>query len=537
MMNKTVFFILCWIFFGFQLAAQEADSLKDHTKDQWYLLDPKIDKVAGISLDKAYQHLTGRTGQKVVVAIIDSGFDTAHVDIKTNMWVNPGEIPGNGLDDDGNGLVDDVHGWNYLGNQSGENVAGETLEMTRLYRQLKPVYSRLKPSMIAEDQKEEYALYLRVKEAWQKEFDNAQDHLKMYQNLLENYNQTVVILGRYLNNQEFTRSDVAAIKTRDERVIRAKNFYLLISAMEWNQETLTAMVEHCKSILNTKLNLDHDPRHILGDDPLNLNDSIYGNNDLDGTTAGHGTSVAGVVAAIRHNGFGINGIADLAEIMIIRVVPGGDEYDKDVARAIFYAVNNGARVINCSFGKDFSPQKWMVDAAVKYAEAHGVVIVHAAGNDGKNNDDGNNFPTPYYDDGGRASNWIEVGASTKHINKNLPASFSNYGLQRVDLFAPGEEIMSLRPGSRYESASGTSLAAPVVTGVVALLLSYYPDLTAADVRTIIMDSATPYGKKKVIIPGSSKKTRMKNLCVSGGVLNAYNAVIMAENVTPIHKRP
>lgn len=537
MMNKVVIFLLCLIWSLPHLVAQEADSLKDHSKDQWYLLDPKADKVAGISLDKAYQHLAGRTGKKVVVAIIDSGFDTAHVDIKSQMWVNPREIPGNGIDDDGNGLVDDVHGWNYLGNSSGENVAGETLELTRLYRQLKPIYGRMKPSMVDEDQKEEYALYLKVKEAWQKEFDVAQSNLKYQQRLLENYKHSVGILARYLDNQEFTKSDVAAIKTRDERVNNAKSYYLAITAFEWNEQTLTAMVDHCKSIISTKLNVDHDPRHLIGDNVLDLNDSIYGNNDIDGTTAGHGTSVAGVVAAVRNNGFGIDGIADQVELMIIRVVPGGDEYDKDVARAIFYAVNNGARVINCSFGKDFSPQKWMVDAAVKYAEAHNVVIVHAAGNDGKNNDDGNNFPTPYYDDGGRASNWIEVGASTKHISKKLPAYFSNYGPQRVDLFAPGEDIMSLRPGSQYESASGTSLAAPVVTGVVALLLSYYPDLSATEVRTIIMESVTPYGKKKVVIPGSGKKTKMKNLCVSGGVLNAYNAVMMAENRTPATQRP
>lgn len=532
MINMKEIFVLslCLILtcITYSLSGQFIDTLGDYTSEQWYYSDPLKDKTPGISLDKAYQYLAGRTGSKVLVAIIDSGFDTTHADIRSKLWVNPREITGNSIDDDGNGLPDDIHGWNYLGNNKGENLDGETLEMTRLYRQLRPVYGNIRASAVDESLREEHELYLAVKAAYEEEFDDANENLKQYQRMTENLSQVKIILDRHFRGNEYTTEDVAAIKTRNEGVNKAKAFYLALDYYGLTDDKLKELTDHYRSVLNTKLNLDHNPRHIIGDNILDMNDSIYGNNNLDGGTPGHGTSVAGVIAAIRNNGLGINGIANNIEIMIIRVVPGGDEYDKDVALGIRYAVNHGAKVINCSFGKEFSPQKWMVDSAIRYAEASGVLIVHGAGNDSEDNDVVNNFPTPWYDGGGRASNWIEVGASTKHPDRNLIASFSNYGKERVDLFAPGEDIITLQPGSSYKSADGTSLASPVVTGVAALLLSYFPDLTPYEVREIILQSVTYYGKKKVIVPGINKKVRMRNLCVSGGVLNAYNAVKMAD---------
>jgi subtilisin family serine protease len=514
---------------GQDTATTLTDTLADRTDEQWYLGDPVRDKVPGISLDKAYQHLAGRTGKRVVVAILDSGIDTSHVDIKEKLWVNSGEIPGNGIDDDGNGLVDDIHGWNYLGNSDGEVVAGETLEMTRLLRKLRKEFSHMHANSIPDSLQEEYALYLDIKETYEEKYDDASDNLRQFDWLNTNLGHATTVLERHFKRDDFTISDVAGIRTNDERLSRSRSLYLAMHGTGLANE-LESLVEHYRSMLTTKLNLDHNARVIIGDNIYDLHDSIFGNNDLDGTTPGHGTSVSGLVGAVRNNGMGIDGVADDVALMIVRVVPGGDEYDKDVALGIRYAVNHGAQIINCSFGKEYSPQKWMVDEAIRYAEQHGVLIVHAAGNSSHNNDEGRNFPTPYYDDGGRAANWIEVGASTRHSNKKLIASFSNYGAERVDLFAPGEDIVTLEPGSQAKSSSGTSLAAPVVTGVAAMLLSYFPELTPEEIRTILMASVTPYGKKRVIIPGSKKRTRMRNLCVAGGVVNAYQAVIMAEEL-------
>jgi subtilisin family serine protease len=506
---------------------QDTTAVKDYTSDQWYFSDPSKDKIPGISLQLAYQHLANRKGERVLVAILDSGFDTAHADIKSNLWVNPREIAGNQIDDDGNGFIDDIHGWNFLGNLNGDVIAGETLEKTRIYRKLHPIYGNMNAGSVPEANKEEYAHYLAVKASYQKNFDEVQQEMKHLQRMQENLRNAIAILNHHLRTDEYTLTDVTAIKSNDDRINRAKSFYILMTLMQYTPESLQSMIDGQKSTLNTKLNIHHNPRHVTGDNPTDIHDTIYGNHNLDGGTAGHGTSVGGLVGAIRSNGFGIDGIAPEVDLMIVRIVPGGDEYDKDVALGIRYAVNQGARVINCSFGKEYSPDKWMVDEAVRYAEAHGVLIIHAAGNDAADNDAGNNFPNPYYADGSRATNWVEVGASTRHPDKRLVASFSNYGQTRVDLFAPGLDIMTLKPGG-YGSSSGTSLAAPVVTGVAALLLSYFPDLTPAEVREILMKSVTPYPKKKVIHPSTGKKVRMGKLCVSGGVLNAYKAVLLAE---------
>jgi subtilisin family serine protease len=507
--------------------SQEVEEV-DMTGRQWYFADPSKDKVPGISLEQAYQFLRHKQGKKVIVAILDSGIDTSHADIKGNFWVNPGEIPGNGIDDDGNGYIDDIHGWNFLGNQEGEVIAGETLEKTRIYRQFHPEFGSVRIANVPKDRMNDYKLYLRAKESYLKDVERCEKNIKSYNNILVEFYSVKAELEKYLRTKELTYEDVTNIKTKNEKVSAARSFYLLMYHIGITSETIEEWISSEQSILDTKLNIDNDPRHIAGDNPLDINDTIYGNNDLHATTPGHGTSVGGLVGAIRHNGFGIDGIASQVELMFVRVVPGGDERDKDVALGIRYAVNMGAQIINCSFGKEFSPERWMVDDAIRYAESRGVLIVHASGNDASDNDIEENYPTPFLSNGTRATNVIEVGSSTKERGPKLISTFSNYGKTTVDLFAPGSDIMTLKPGG-YGSSSGTSLAAPVVTGVAALLLSYYPDLTPAEVRDILMKSVTPYGKKKVINPGTEKKVKMREMCVSGGVVNAYNAVKMAES--------
>ncbi len=529
-MNPLVL-LAALLWFSCIAAAQNDTAVKDFTSKQWYLQDPATDNVAGISLHKANEFLKGKPSQKVRVAILDSGLDTAHVDIAANLWTNPGEIPWDGIDNDGNGYIDDIHGWNFLGNGKGEVIAGETLEKTRIYRNLHKKYARMREEQVPEKDKKEYALYLEVKASYEKDFDEATEELKDLKRLLTIFKDITATLNEHFNGNAYGVEEVKKIQSKNPELLNAKRLYLIFNKIELTSQDVEEGVKHYQDQLEKHLNVNHNPRSITGDNPLDILDTVYGNHNLDGTTPGHGTSVAGLVAALRANGLGIDGIAENVEIMLVRVVPGGDERDKDVALGIRYAVNHGAKIINCSFGKEFSPEKWMVDDAIKYAEQHGVLIIHASGNDGQDNDQSGNFPTPLLDDGTRASNWIEVSASTKHIGKKLPANFSNYGKTTVDLFAPGEDIMTLDPGNGYGASDGTSVAAPVVTGVAALLLSYYPQLTPEQVREILMKSVTPYGKKRVVIPGSKKKTRMKNLCLSGGVLNAYNAVKMAEEAS------
>ena len=281
------------------------------------------------------------------------------------------------------------------------------------------------------------------------------------------------------------------------------------------------------------MNPDFDPRHIVGDDYTDLTNRIYGNNDVSGPTSDHGTHVAGIVGAVRNNGLGIDGIADV-KLMILRTVPNGDERDKDVANAIRYAAENGAHVINMSFGKGYSPEKWYVDAAIKFADSLGVLMVHGAGNDAENNDSTANFPNNTFEDGSVAVHYLEVGASSWEDGDAITAVFSNYGKTEVDIFAPGVQIYSTMPENEYKAQDGTSMASPVVSGIAALIMSYYPDLSTAQIKNILLETATKPSNLMVLKPGSSEQipnVLFSDLSVSGGIINAYEALKRAEEIS------
>jgi subtilisin family serine protease len=309
-------------------------------------------------------------------------------------------------------------------------------------------------------------------------------------------------------------------------VVQARTLFLQLDEAGITPDDVTEAYEAYQGMADYGLNPDFNPRGIVGDDPTNGAERVYGNRDVTGPDASHGTHVAGIIAAARDNGIGMDGIASGVQLMIVRAVPDGDERDKDIANAIRYAVDNGAHVINMSFGKAYSPQKSLVDAALRYADERGVLMIHAAGNDGENVDVEPNFPTPDYSDRGRAANWIQVGASNWAVD-GLAATFSNYGRGQVDLFAPGVAILSTVPGNEFDRNDGTSMAAPVVTGVAALLMAYFPDLTAADVKRILLESSVKYRDRIVASPGSGEPVPFGNLSVTGGVVNAYEAVRMA----------
>jgi subtilisin family serine protease len=495
---------------------------------QWSHGDIISDTVVGISLEKAYAFARehNRKAKVVIVAILDSGVDTAHEDLKNRLWVNPSEIPYNHIDDDGDGYVDDIHGWNFIGGADGENVDGDTWELTRLYRKYKKEFGNKTKNEIAKDKLAEYEKWIIIKNDFKKQRKESLKSVKTFESYVDAIEQSNKILDKYYHGKPYTKEDVESINTINNDLNWAKKIY---SYFEGNPKPYEKAIDYHQGLLSKKLNPRFHTRHIVGDDINDITDTIYGNNDITASTASHGTGVAGIVAAERDNGIGVQGIVDSVRIMVIRVVPGGDERDKDVALGIRYAVNHGAQIINCSFGKSYSPNKAFVDSAIRYAERHNVLIIHAAGNSAENNDEIPHYPTPEYQAGKLVNNWIDVGASGKQLDLKLPADFSNYGRKSVDLFAPGVDIRSTSPKNKYRVSSGTSDASPVVTGVAALILSYYPKLTAVQLKEIILESSRKYPKQKVLLPGSQKKkTKFKKLSRTAGVVNAFEAMKLAE---------
>jgi subtilisin family serine protease len=496
----------------------------------WQLLDEGIDHVPGISAERAQRELLGgrQPARTVTVAIIDSGIDTAHVELRSSLWTNAREVPGNGRDDDKNGYADDVRGWNFIGGKDGRDVDHDTFEVTRLYARCTGVA----PSTASPVTADERARCDQVARDYQKMRTETEQTLAQVRQIDAVLGQVLPILRQAAGSDSLTVTTVSAINSSRPDVQQARGLFLRLAADGISPKDIVEAKTEYESRAKYGLNPSYDPRPIVGDDPNNLAQRNYGNTDVVGPDAKHGTHVAGIIGAARGNGVGIEGIAPAVRLMVVRAVPDGDERDKDIANAIRYAVDNGANVINMSFGKSYSPQKAAVDDAVKYADGKGVLMVHAAGNDGENADLKPSYPTPVYITGGQARNWIEVGASSWKMGDSLVAVFSNYGKTRVDVFAPGVDILSTVPGNGYERESGTSMAAPVVTGLAALLMSYYPNLAAGDVKRIILASATRHANS-VLKPGGGEAP-FSELSATGGIVNAYAAVKMAQEQSATH---
>jgi subtilisin family serine protease len=503
----------------------------------WQLLDEASDHVPGISAERAMKELlAGKSPRRtVLVAIIDNGIDTAHVDLKANLWVNPKEIGGNGKDDDNNGFVDDVHGWNFIGGRDGKDVHFDTFEVTREYARCHGKAAAGGVPAITDA-----ARCSEINAAYEKQRKNIEGSVGNYREIHTVLVQILPILQRAAGSDSLSAARVRALAPSSPQVTQARQIYLELAAQGATPSVIEDGLASLEGQLKYALNPDYNPRTIVGDNYLDPTEHHYGNGDVMGEDAKHGTHVAGIIGAVRGNGVGVDGIAPAVKFMMVRTVPDGDERDKDVANAIRYAVDNGAQIISMSFGKPYSPFKSAVDAAVKYADEHGVLMVHAAGNDGADLSKGKNFPNQYYADGGRPRNWLEVGASSWKGGDSLAASFSNFGAQQVDVFAPGVDILSTVPGNAYERDSGTSMAAPVVSGLAALLMDYYPSLTASDVHDIIMKSVTKLTDQMVVQPGSDDRrptVPFGSLSVSGGIVNAYNALKMAEEISNGKARP
>jgi len=513
-----------------------AQSKEEKKLVNWYNKDMSADKVFGVSTEKAYKELLkNKKSQTVIVAVIDGGTDIMHEDLKGNIWTNPKEIAGNGIDDDNNGYIDDIHGWNFIGNSKGENVDKDNLEVTRLFKELNPKYEGKDKASVAD--KEEFELYQKVKEVYDEKSQESQANTGMAQSGRE-LKAADSIVKAYLKKQDYSMKDLKKLNKAPAPVAESAEKLMVWQLFGISAEDLIAYGDEINSELTYHYNLDFDGRKIVGDDYKDNSNRYYGNNDVIGPEPAHGTFVAGEIGAVRNNGLGVDGIVSDVKLMIIRVVPDGDERDKDVANGIRYAIENGAKVINMSFGKAFSPQKKFVDEVLPLADKYDVLLVHAAGNDAENNDVVANFPTHIGANGKPiTNNWLTVGASSMNADDNLAANFSNYGASTVDLFAPGVDLWGVKPKNSYGSFSGTSMASPVVSGVAAVIRSYYPQLSAAEVKEVIMKSVTKVDQmvQKPTETGRGARVNFSNLSVTGGVVNLFNALLAAEQIDAAKK--
>lgn len=515
----------------------------------WFLLDPEQDKVNGISVERTYKELLkDKKSNTVIVGVLDSGVDYFHEDLKDVMWVNPKEIPNNGIDDDKNGYIDDIHGWNFIGGKDGKNIDKDNLELTRLYRKYKALFDGKQESDLkTKQEKEDWAYYNKLKSDYEAEYQEAQMNYNQVKSLKESIDSVLYYIG---GKEGFSYEKLKSFDPPTKKTKQGKFMLLSILAQsddpkkidekkdeifEQLNKQLSRGLEHYENTLKYHLNLKFDPRaEIVGDNYENTDERYYGNNDCKGPDSFHGTHVAGIIGANRNNNTGIKGIADNVRIMSVRCVPDGDERDKDVANAIIYAVDNGAQIINMSFGKKYSWNKKAVDKAVKYAEKKGVLLIHAAGNESLNIDEITHYPTKKFENSNKeATNFIDVGALSWKDSLHIAAPFSNYGKKTVDFFSPGVDIYSTVPEGKYDWASGTSMAAPTVAGVAAVLKSYFPDLKPQQIKKILTETVrTKYKNKKVIKPGTKDNLiEFSELSRTGGIVNMYDAVKMAMKIS------
>ena len=517
----------------------------------WHHGDLDSNAVYGTSTERAYKELIKNTQprKKIIVAVIDSGIDTVHEDLKPVLWVNKKEIPNNGIDDDKNGYKDDVYGWNFIGGKDGRNVGKDSYEGARIYYQLKKLFGAdsINEKNLDEEKAVQYRLYKKVAAVLESQAKEASMYVMILKDIVAKIPAADSLIKVAMSKSSYTGDELQNFKSNDPQVSKARATMLGIfqqtRQMESTNQALIGELMQFYEGEKSKVDaLEKEPPHyrqdIVKDNYDDPNDKYYGNNDVMGTDASHGTHVAGIIGAVRGNEKGIDGIANHVQIMPIRAVPDGDEHDKDIANAIRYAVDNGALVINMSFGKSFSPQKKWVDDAVKYAESKGVLLVHAAGNDAKNIDVEDNFPSRNFNNDtlNVFSNWITVGASGAVANE-IAASFSNYGKREVNVFAPGVKIYSTIPGGNtYGDKDGTSMAAPVVAGIAALLLSYFPALSPKQVIEVLEKSSkkieTSFPK-----PGTDEKVMLSELSISGAIVNTYEAFKMASSIKGERKLP
>lgn len=569
-MNKLVIKLSLSVFaFGITNILYAQDVEKDVLN--WY------NGNAGMKTEKAYKKLKKRDSKTVVVAIIDSGIDIEHEDLKGKIWTNTDEIPGNGIDDDNNGYIDDVHGWNFLGNKSGDNANAMRLERTRIVAKYADKFEGVERGDLSGDDLELFDTYSRAKS----ELDQTRAQYEGFVAQAGMINAMIdavpSIVESKLGKKDATVEEIKAYILMHPESEAELGLAMAVVSGQLSKEDIDGQLEYVQNALNTHYNVEFNGRNIVGDNPDDFSDVNYGNNDVEGPDALHGTHVGGIVGSIRGNELGGDGVADNVLLMSVRAVPDGDEFDKDIALAVRYAVDNGAQIINMSFGKGYSPHAKEVYDAFAYADSKGVLLVHAAGNDDKDldNPENTNFPTSMYSfQSQKLDHFLTIGSHTKHSKLDpekpakvklpkdaskedkarakaelkdakaeykrmkksyqpLPSRFSNYGQTQVDVFAPGSEIYNSVPQSEYKTLQGTSMACPMVSGAAALLKSYFPEMSMKEIKDVLLETATSYKGETVILPGKEDDyatDEVENgvdfgtLSVTGAVINLDAAV-------------
>ncbi|MGV0751180.1 S8 family peptidase [Empedobacter brevis] len=537
-MKKFLLSISVAMFLGVASFAQETTTALPLPKvDQKFWQHESLEEtgVYGVNTQKAIQFLESkkRKPSQLIVGVLDSGVEITHPDLKDNIWTNAKEIANNGKDDDKNGYVDDIHGWNFIGGKDGKNVDGDTLELTRLFVKYRDLFEK---SADAASNKtkfpKEFEDYQKIKTEFENKLAEAKQGAAQYGQMDEVFKIAFPALNSEWGDKELNEKNMVAFQPKSKEAQQGMMIFGLVPKEAWEGKSMkdftkeigdeiSGGAKYYKEQVEINLNTELDPRPIVGDNYADKSERNYGNNDVDGPDSLHGTHVSGIIAAKSGNGIGMDGIAGngYVKIMSVRTVPNGDERDKDVANAIRYATDNGAKILNMSFGKAYSPDKQIVWDAFKYAEKKGVLLIKAAGNDNVNIDDEIHYPTLFDEKGNEISkNVITVGANTMD-HTNLKASFSNFGKKSVDVFAPGQAIYSTVPNKdgEYKNEDGTSMASPVVAGVAALVWAHYPKLTAIDIKQILMDSV-------------NKNSSLADISVTGGVVDAYKAVQLAEKM-------
>ena len=521
---------------GAESPAAKTAELTEAELKAWSSKDLQNDTIPGMGVDRTYQEIIkDKVGTTVIVAVIDSGIDIEHEDLKNVMWVNPKEIAGNNIDDDKNGYVDDIHGWNFLG-----DIVKENMEYVRIVRKLKPKYDGKTQASVSAVDSAEFALYQKANQEFSKEIEQTTASASRYSSMLGRLKPAHAAISEKLGKEDYSKEDLSGIEDPEGEQI--DQIAMLTQMLNFSDdipsfiERIQGGVSYFEGRLNSHFDTTTDFRDTIGDDPYDNTDPYYGNNDVDGPDpkkkdAKHGTHVAGIIAAQRDNGVGMNGVAQNVQIMAVRAVPDGDEYDKDIANAIRYAVDNGAKVINTSFGKYYSTRPQWVWDALAYASDNDVLIVNAAGNEGTDLDTIQVYPNDQVGVGAEVSDtFLTVGALNYKYGSDLLATFSNYGKVNVDVFSPGVKIWATTPLDTYEYLQGTSMASPNVAGVAAMIRSYYPKLSAKQVKQILMDSGLSV-KMDVVLGGDPEnKDSFENISTSGKMVNMYNAFIMASKM-------
>ncbi len=534
--------------------SKKVNSAKQEDDKAWYKKDYTQDGIPGISLNKWELDNKGKkNNNNLIVAVIDTQLDTNHEDLQGQLWTNPNEIPNNNIDDDKNGYIDDINGWNYLTTKSNNYTVWYNFESVRIIRKYRGKFEGKKIEEINKEDHNNFKEYLRAVDRYEADRNYHKNWLEVLNYSANLFPKVKDTLKYFFPKEDYTYQQLDSLYTkyktndktfRQRRLDNDKDLGALIDFMklqiDYDQGSLEKIIENREqvdSLYNKSYNINFDHRNFIGDDPNKLENN-YGSNKLNLTIKGirkyntHNTEVSGIIAANPDNSTGIRGFSKNIKIMPLVTSCSGDEEDKDIALAIRYAVDNGAKVINMSFYKEFSLHLDWVLEAIKYAEKNNVLVVGIAGNDSLDIDSNPKYPndSDYQNPREVSDNFINVGSITNKVDSTMVSSFSNYGKQNVDLFAPGSDVYTTIPDNRYQTDSGTSLAAPMVSGTAALIWLYYPNLSVQEVKQIILNSGSEYDIEVLVPNGDGKKVPFKELSKSGRVLNVYNAMKMAKEM-------